>query len=51
MVRFTKEDLDNIDKWITATNMMIEAKLRTVWSLSERRTFRKLKLARVMEES
>lgn len=38
----TREDLSNIDKWITAANMMIEAKLRTPWSDSERATFKKL---------
>ena len=42
MVKLTREDLGNIDKWITAANMMIEAKLRTLWTDSERATFKKL---------
>ena len=41
-MKLTKEDLGNIDKWITATSMMIEAKLRTPWTDSERATFKKL---------
>ena len=42
MVKLTREDLGNIDKWITAANIMIEAKLRTPWTDSERATFKKL---------
>ena len=42
MVKLNKEDLGNIDKWITAANMMIEAKMRTPWTDSERATFKKL---------
>ena len=42
----TKEDLGNIDKWIAATGMMIEARLRTPWSDSERATFEKLEQLR-----
>ncbi len=38
----TKEDYLNIRKWMTATGMMIEAKLRTNWSESERKTLDKL---------
>ena len=40
--RLTSEDLRNIDKWITAAGMMIDAKLRTPWTDSEQETFRKL---------
>jgi hypothetical protein len=38
----TKEDIMNIRKWITATTMMIEAKLRTPYSDSEFETIDKL---------
>ena len=38
----TKEDFKNIDKWITAAGMMIEAKLRTPFTPSEHETFAKL---------
>ncbi len=38
----TLEDHHNIDKWINATSMMIEGKLRTDWTKSERKTFEKL---------
>ena len=41
-MKLTKEDLDNIDKWITAANIMIEANIRTLWTDSERATFKKL---------
>jgi len=39
----TSEDCLNIRKWVTATGMMIEAKLRTTWSDSERQTWEKVK--------
>ena len=42
MVKLTKEDLGNIDKWITCANIMIEAEIRTLWTDSERATFKKL---------
>ena len=42
----TKEDFLNIDKWITAASMMIDAKLRTPYTESEYETFRKLDLLR-----
>lgn len=38
----TKEDFVNIRKWMTATSMMIEAKMRTPYSDSELSTGRKL---------
>ncbi len=38
----TKEDIDNIGKWIAAASMMIEAKLRTTWSDSELNTLQKI---------
>ena len=39
----TKEDCLNIRKWLTATSMMIEANIRTVWSQSELDTWEKIK--------
>lgn len=39
----TKEDCKNISKWVAATSMMIEAKLRTPWSESELATWEKIK--------
>jgi len=42
-VEITKEDAMNISKWITATNMMVEAKLRTPLSQSEIDTWEKFK--------
>lgn len=41
-MKLTREDLRNIDGWITAANMMIEAKARVPWRESEYATFRKL---------
>ena len=41
-MELTKEDFLNIRKWVTATSMMIEAKLRTPYSDSELATIRKL---------
>jgi len=38
----TKEDYRNIRKWMTATSMMIEAKLRAPWTSSEEATLAKL---------
>jgi len=38
----TKEDIINVGKWVTATSMMIEAKLRTPYSQSELDTYEKL---------
>jgi len=40
-VEMTKEDVTNISKWMTATSMMIEAKLRTPYSDSEYATWKK----------
>jgi len=39
----TKEDYLNIRKWVTATSMMVEAKVRTTWSQSELDTWEKIK--------
>ena len=39
----TKEDCLNIRKWMTATSMMIEARLRTTWTPSEQDTLEKIK--------
>lgn len=39
----TKEDYLNIRKWLTATSMMIEARLRTPYSDSEIATGDKLR--------
>ena len=39
----TKEDFMNIRKWMTATSMMIEARMRTPYSDSETATGDKLK--------
>lgn len=41
-MNLNKEDLRNIDGWITATSMMIEAKARVPWRESEFATFKKL---------
>ena len=41
-MNLTREDLQNIDKWITATGIMIEGKIRTPWTDSELATFKKL---------
>jgi len=41
-VEITEEDRINISKWMTATSMMIQAKLRTPLSDSERETFDKI---------
>ncbi len=41
-MKLTKEDLRNIDGWITAASMMIEAKARVPWRDSEFATFKKL---------
>jgi len=41
-LEITEEDRINIAKWMTATNMMIQAKLRTPLSDSERQTFDKI---------
>ena len=38
----TREDLGNIDRWITATGIMIEGKIRKNWTESELATFKKL---------
>ena len=40
-VELTKEDVMNIAKWITSTNMMIEAKLRIPFSDEETKTWGK----------
>lgn len=40
-VELTREDVMNISKWVTATGMMVEAKLRTPLSESEHATWRK----------
>jgi len=49
-VKLTKEDLDNIDKWINGAGIMIEAKIRINWTDSERATFRKLDQLRLEAE-
>ncbi len=41
-MKLTREDFGNIDKWINCANIMIEAKIRTLWTDSERATFKKL---------
>ena len=41
-LKLNKEDILNISKWITATSIMIEAKLRTDFSQSERDTWEKI---------
>ena len=38
-----KEDCASVRKWLTATSMMIEAKLRTPYSESELKTWDKIK--------
>lgn len=43
LVYFTEEDLLNVQKWQTATSMMIEGKMRTPYSDSEHKTGEKLK--------
>ncbi len=40
-VEVTREDVLNISKWMTATTMMIEARMRTPYSESEHNTWRK----------
>jgi len=40
-IEITREDAMNISKWITATSMMIEAKIRLPLSQSERDTWKK----------
>ena len=40
-IEITKEDTINIAKWITATNMMVEARVRTPMSQSEIDTWAK----------
>ncbi len=40
-VEVTREDVMNISKWMTATSMMIEGKLRTPYSDSEYSTWSK----------
>jgi len=40
-VELTREDIMNISKWMTATSMMIEARLRTPYSESEHDTWKK----------
>ena len=42
MSQLTKEDCMNVRKWITATSMMIEGKLRTPLSQSEIDTWDKI---------
>ena len=42
MTSLTKEDFLNIRKWITATSMLIEAKVRTPYSDSENVTWDKI---------
>jgi len=42
VVELTEEDILNIRKWLTATSMMIQAKLRTPYSESELETSQKL---------
>ena len=42
MSELTKEDCMNIRKWIAATSMMIEARIRTSWSQSEFDTLDKI---------
>jgi len=39
----TKEDCMNIRKWVNATGMLIQAKMRTTWSQSELDTWEKIK--------
>jgi len=41
-MKLTREDLGNIDKWIVATGIMIEGKIRIPWTDSEKATFKKL---------
>ena len=43
MEGLTKEDCMNIRRWVTATSMMIEGRLRTTWSQSELDTWEKVK--------
>lgn len=42
VVTLTEEDMLNVRKWLTATSMMIEAKLRTPYTKSEYDTAEKL---------
>ena len=44
-IEITKEDAMNVSKWIGATNMMVEAKLRTLLSQSELDTWKKFEHA------
>ena len=43
-ITVSKEDAMNISKWMTATSMMIEARLRTPYSQSELDTWEKFKV-------
>ena len=43
MEELTKEDCMNIRKWVNATGMFIQAKMRTTWSQSELDTWEKVK--------
>ena len=43
LIELTDEDLLNIAKWITATSIMVEAKVRTPFSDSELKTAEKLR--------
>jgi len=44
-VEVTREDVMNISKWMTATTMMIEARMRTPYSESEHNTWRKFSIS------
>jgi len=41
-MKLTREDHQNINKWITATGIMIEGGVRTPWTPSEEATLDKL---------
>jgi len=43
IIELTDEDLLNVAQWITATSIMIEAKVRTPFSESELKTAEKLR--------
>jgi ribosomal protein S13 len=43
LIELTDEDLMNVSKWITATSIMVEAKVRTPFSESEIKTAEKLR--------
>lgn len=45
MIELSKEDCLNISKWVTATSIMIQGKLRTPYSQSELDTYDKIKQA------